>query len=252
MEAGAHSNYSVYEDSGVAVEYQKGVFARTPIKASQEGDTLKVEIGPVEGSYPGMLRTRGYEIRLPCDWPPASVTVNGVAIRHATARDKDTQTGWSFEGNTLTTVIPTPRSSTAGVVTIIVKRAAGLTARRNELDGFAGAMTRLRGSYDAMNQLWPVSQPPDVLVEAMQTGDRLSYHPENAVDEITHFHDLLSKAQAAIAQIDSGFAARMDSYVKAMQNSRNQPPTPVDYVAEAKRRVDAVTRARNQVEAAGK
>ena len=78
MEAGAHSNYSVYEDSGVAVEYQKGVFARTPIKASQEGDTLKVEIGPVEGSYPGMLRTRGYEIRLPCDWPPASVTVNGV------------------------------------------------------------------------------------------------------------------------------------------------------------------------------
>jgi len=56
----------------VAIEYQKGVFARTPIKASQEGDTLKVEIGPVIGAYPGMLKTRGYEIRLPGDWPPAS------------------------------------------------------------------------------------------------------------------------------------------------------------------------------------
>jgi hypothetical protein len=25
----------------------------------------------VEGSYPGMLKTRGYEVRLPADWPPA-------------------------------------------------------------------------------------------------------------------------------------------------------------------------------------
>ena len=32
------SSYEVYEDSGVAVDYQKGVFARTPIKATQTGD----------------------------------------------------------------------------------------------------------------------------------------------------------------------------------------------------------------------
>ncbi len=56
---GATSSYSVYEDSGVSVEYQQGVFARTPIKATQTGDTLRVEIGPVKGSYPGMLKTRG-------------------------------------------------------------------------------------------------------------------------------------------------------------------------------------------------
>ena len=34
-------------------EYQRGVFTRTPIKATQTGDTLRVEIGPVEGSFPG-------------------------------------------------------------------------------------------------------------------------------------------------------------------------------------------------------
>ena len=74
--ANQHS-YSVYEDSGISVDYQRGVFARTPIKATQTGDTLRVEIGPAEGSFPGMLKTRGYELRLPADWPPASVTVNG-------------------------------------------------------------------------------------------------------------------------------------------------------------------------------
>ncbi len=53
---GATSSYSVYADSGVSVEYQRGVFTRTPIKATQNGDTLRVEIGPVQGSYPGMLQ----------------------------------------------------------------------------------------------------------------------------------------------------------------------------------------------------
>jgi alpha-glucosidase (family GH31 glycosyl hydrolase) len=55
LASGSSSNYSVYEDSGASVEYQSGVFARTPIKAAQTGDTLRVEIGPVQGSYPGML-----------------------------------------------------------------------------------------------------------------------------------------------------------------------------------------------------
>ena len=94
------SSYSVYEDSGVSVEYQRGVFARTPIKATQTGDTLNVEIGPVEGRYPGMAKARGYELRLPADWPPAAVTVNGVAVKQAGPLGKN---GWSFEGNTLTT-----------------------------------------------------------------------------------------------------------------------------------------------------
>ncbi len=61
LKPGASSSYSVYEDSGVSVEYQCGVYARMPIKATQTGDTLRVEIGPVEGSYPGMIRNRGYE-----------------------------------------------------------------------------------------------------------------------------------------------------------------------------------------------
>ena len=111
----------MYEDSGVSVEYQKGVFARTPIKATQtdaapmqmpspNSDTLRVEIGPVEGSYPGMLKTRGYELRLPADWPPVSVTVNGKALKPVKPGEAG---GWTFEGNTLTTIIPVPAESTA-------------------------------------------------------------------------------------------------------------------------------------------
>jgi alpha-glucosidase len=242
---GESSNYSVYEDSGVSVEYQRGVFARTPIKAEQKGDTLHVEIGPVEGGYPGMLKTRAYELRLPADWPPAAVTVNGVAVKQAGA---DKKVGWRFVGNTLTTVIPVPRESVAAKVVIEVRRAKGLTARRGELDGFAGSMTRLRAAYDALQQSWPVASPPDALIDAMQSGDRLRYHPERAVEEIAHFHAVLPKAQSAVAATGVDFARRVEDYAKKMAAN---PQRPVDMEGQKQARLDAMKRAQAMVDAAG-
>jgi hypothetical protein len=204
---GTSSSYSVYEDSGVSVEYQRGVFARTPIKATQSADTLRVEIGPVQGSYPGMLKTRAYELRLPDDWPPASITVNGVAVRRA---DPDGKGGWSFVGNTLTTVIPVPSAAVSAREVIEVRRAAGLTARRSELDGFTGAMARLRGAYDAVQQTFPFASASEQLVDAMQTGDRLGYHPERAVDEIAHFHHVLPSAQSSLTSLEPVFLQRLN------------------------------------------
>jgi alpha-glucosidase len=245
---GTTSSYSVYEDSGVAVEYQRGVFARTPIKAAQTGDKLRVEIGPVERGYPGMPQRRGYELRLPADWPPASVTVNGVTVKQAGPLGKG---GWSFEGNTLTTVIPVPSFSVASKVTIEVRRADGLTARRNELDGFAGAMTRLRDAYEAMRDTSPVADAPDVLIDAMQAGDRLSYHPESAQEEIAHFHKVLPEAQAAVAAIGANFTPRLEEYAKQLL-ARNWFPAKVDMAAQKQHRLDAVARAERLVTEAGK
>ena len=250
---GTSSSYSVYEDSGVAVEYQHGAFTRTPIRATesgaaQTGDTLRVEIGPVEGGFNGMLKARGFEVRLPADWPPASVTVNGVAVKRAGPTGKG---GWRFEGNTLTTVIPVASTSTAGKVVVEVRRAAGLMAKRGDLDGFAGTITRLRGAYDAMNETNPISEPPDVLVDAMQTGDRLSYHPETAVEEIARLHEELPKAQAALAEIGKAFEGRVNLF---MERQKNHPEhgVAVDYEAEGRVRLAAMTRAQLYLEAAGK
>jgi len=76
LAAGQTSSYTLYEDSGEAVAYQRGVCAWTKLSATQKGDDLEVEIAPVSGRYSGIPLKRGYEVRLPGDWPPASVTVN--------------------------------------------------------------------------------------------------------------------------------------------------------------------------------
>lgn len=240
LEPGASNNYWLYEDSGAAVEYQRGVFARTPIKATQTGDTLRVEIGPVEGEYPGMLKSRSYELRLPADWPPERVTANGVPVHRAGPTGKG---GWSFEGNTLTTVIPVSEASAETKVVIEVHRAAGLAAKRGELDGFAGAMTRLRTAYDAMQQTSPISRPPDPLIDAMQSGDRIGYHPENAEAELDHFHEVLPQAQAALDEIAKTFSDRVERMAK--QRINGIPPEEMD--KEKQERLDALARAQKNV-----
>jgi alpha-glucosidase len=198
---------------------------------------LTVDIGPIEGSYPGMLKERAYEVRLPADWPPTSITVNGAAVHQADSTDKG---GWRFEGNTLTTIVPVETIGVTDKVAVEIHRTAGLAARRSEIDGFAGAMTRLRGTYDALQKTWPVSGPPDPLIDAMQTGDRLAYHPERIQEEIAHFREALPKAQAAVGAIQQGFSQRMDDYLKSMSKNALQP---ADMEAQKRSRLDALAQA---------
>ena len=244
LQPGSTSNYSVYEDSGVAVEYQRGAFTRTPIKATQSGDTLRIEIGPVQGSFPGMLRARAYELRLPADWPPAAVTVNGAVVKRAAAPGEK---GWVFAGNTLTTIIPVPSRSVDAKATIEVRRAAGLSARRSELDGFAGRMTRLRAAYDALQQTAPVSASPDLLVDAMQSGNRLGYHPERAVEELAHFRQLLPQAQSAVAALDEPFSQSLTKMIE----KKSATTSPAELEAQKQRRLDLLHRAQKLVVEAG-
>jgi alpha-glucosidase len=250
LDPGTSSNYAVYEDSGRSIDYQRGVYACTPIKAAQDGDTLRVEIGPAEGSYPGMPKTRGYELRLPADWPPAAVTVNGAPVAKAGVTGEG---GWRFDGNTLTTVIPVAEGSVDQKATIEVRRADGLTARRGELDGFAGAMVRLRGAYDAINVMSRMLATPDPIVDAMQSGDRLSYHPDNAVEELAHFHAMVPQAQNAIATVDKEVRQRMDESLKFIsEETRNMgADSPFNADAQKQRLLDALARAQKLAGEAG-
>ena len=157
--------------------------------------------------------------------------------------------GWSFEGNTLTTIIPVASLSTASKVTIEVHRAAGLMAKRGDLDGFNGAMARLRGTYDALNMTPPAAAPPDILIDAMQTGDRIGYHPELAQKEIAHFHQLLPQAQATVSKLVLDTQKHLDELARrASQHSAVQ----VDIPSEKQKRADALSRAAKLMSDIGK
>jgi alpha-glucosidase len=198
MHDGQHSSYTVYEDGSKSETYKQSVCAWTQIDAHRAGSTLDVDVAPVRGHYAGMLQTRSYEVRLPADWPPTSITVNGRTLNPAHNTEDP---GWHYDGNTLTTVIRLPKIATTEHVRLRIQRDPALVAHQARLDGFPGAITRLRSAYDALNQTSPRAWSPESLILAMQTGDRLSYTPSHASAEIGHFQDSFQKAILSLREV---------------------------------------------------
>ncbi len=199
---GQGTSYRVYEDDGIGVKYQEGICRWIPVEAQQRGDELTVHVKVAEGALPPNAATRRYELRLPADWPPESVTVNGRSISLTTGDEP----GWCYEGNAATTVIKTGPLATTADVTIHVRRSAGSIGRRAVINGLAGALTRLRGAYTALMLDHPHVTPPDALVEAYQTGRRLSYHPEEATRETANLWHQLGAVRESIAPWVSALA----------------------------------------------
>jgi alpha-glucosidase len=125
---------------------------------------------------------RGYELPLPEDWPPVSVTANGVPLQF-TLNTKEP--GWRLEGKTLTTIVPVTAADVHQATTIMVRRAPGSVSSRNLLDGFAGRMRRRREAYDTFSADYPAtSAVPNDVTTAMQTGNRIGYYPNTARSEM--------------------------------------------------------------------
>ncbi len=57
---GADAQFSLYEDDGVSFAYERGECARIPFVWDEAGAQLTV--GEREGSYPGMVLSRGIEV----------------------------------------------------------------------------------------------------------------------------------------------------------------------------------------------
>jgi alpha-glucosidase len=114
-------------------------------------------------------------------------------------------------------------------------------------------MNRLRATYDALNVMSRMGAPPDPLVDAMQTGDRLSYHPETATEEVAHFHAVLPQAQSAVAGVGNLFRPRIEEVVKwAQDENRNMGGEAFNADAQRQRLLDALDRAEKLAGEAGK
>jgi hypothetical protein len=244
---GQTSQYTLYEDAGNTRDYQQGRAAWTKITASQQNGGLEVNIAPVQGQYLGMPAQRAYELQLPGDWPPQSVTVNGQALGYSSGAST---VGWRFEGNKLTTVITVPGLEVKKNVTIEVRRAANLLTRQAELDGFAGTMTRLREAYDALNETWPIGWSPDDLIEAMQTGDRLSYDPQLAAQQIARLRKLMPTITASIDALEKNLTEQERQDLVRRLNEEYQQKSAGSLAADYKNKISRARAAVADIETA--
>jgi len=58
---GASGSFTLYEDDGVSYGYEKGAFARIPLRYDDASGTLSM--GARSGSFPGLVATRTFNVR---------------------------------------------------------------------------------------------------------------------------------------------------------------------------------------------
>ncbi len=194
---GNSGSLRLYEDEGNSVGYQHDECAWTPIRQSGWADgLLTLAIGAVEGSYPGMSRERSYEIRLPGTLPPTSAGCNGTDLAYAPIEGS---VGWRYDGSRAMTVVTLPRSLRSSTLTLVVRSHVPGEEQLRVTSTVAGLLSRLRRSMSIVNHEWPKEWSPDSLVAAVQTGHRVTLHPETAQSEFTALRKNLPKILDQVA-----------------------------------------------------
>lgn len=71
------NTFELYEDDGISLDYQKGIYSTTSLQYTQEGGKATVTVHPSAGSYPGQVSKRAYRLELPGIAETSKVKVNG-------------------------------------------------------------------------------------------------------------------------------------------------------------------------------
>lgn len=198
---GGSDTTRVYEDQGNGLGYQNDQYAWTSVYHTMTGErSLKLQVLPVDGSFPGMQSERRHVIRFPHSWPPTEVTYNGSKSLRRTDDDK---VGWHYNGSSFTTVIQLPPSSVHDTASVEVTFAAPMDDPR--LDGMRGYTARLHQGMDLLNSLWLKDWTPEALIDLYQTGRRIEFRPRTAEQELAAFYQELPKILGELPTLDGSY-----------------------------------------------
>jgi hypothetical protein len=209
---GATGEGNLYEDAGDTLGYKTSEFAWTHFHQQRLQDgTLQIQIMPAGGGFAGMPAARSYELRLNSSWPAASITVNGVAIPfngpEAPNKGKPAA-GWRYDGETTTTIINLPEFFVSTTIDVRVAFLAHTAEDDRLLDGAPGRFARLHGAMHMMENTWPQGWAPDNLMEAAQTGRRMTIQPKSAPEELRKLEKAWPEILKTIDTLDVPRAAR--------------------------------------------
>jgi alpha-glucosidase (family GH31 glycosyl hydrolase) len=171
----------IYADAGNTLGYKTNEYSWTEVRQARQGNHATITVMPASGSYPGMPSERAYEILMAATWPPQAVSINGQ--RAPSSRD-GAAPGWCYDGDHLTTIIRVPKQPVSQRVEIEVTFATELLAKDALLEGAAGKIARVKRAMAMAEMSWPNGWAPDVMLDAAQTGNRISLHPETAAHEL--------------------------------------------------------------------
>ena len=173
---GGDGETSIYEDDGKSKDYSTA-YATTKITKRTEGNKVVITIAPRKGEFEGATATTSYELRLPANYPPQSVRVDGKELKYSRYAEAGE---WGYDGYTLAPYIVLGEIDNKKGCTVEVVFAEGDLAKQDKLFGMQGIVNRCitltaemkeayGGYYDSLAMLpdfyLNISQAPNFITE---------------------------------------------------------------------------------------
>ena len=173
---GGDGETSIYEDDGKSKEYSTA-YATTKVTKRCEGNKVVITIAPRNGEFEGASATTSYELRLPANYPPKSVRVDGKELKYSRYAEVGE---WGYDGYTLAPYILLGDIDNKKGCVVEVEFAEGDLAKQDKLYGMQGIVNRCvtltaemkeayGGYYDSLAMLpdfyMNISQAPNFITE---------------------------------------------------------------------------------------
>ncbi len=119
--ANYQSEFTLYEDDGITIGYQKNQVRTTRLTQNQKNDSLIVTIYPSQGDYQKAPVNRKSELRVICEKSPYSISLNnGILPKFKSASSLDTSdSGWLFDATKRILVAKAPSLPVETIKTFI-------------------------------------------------------------------------------------------------------------------------------------
>ena len=186
---GGDGETTIYEDDGKSKEYSTA-YATTKVTKRTEGNKVVVTIAPRKGTYEGATATTTYELRMPANYPPKAVRVNGKELKYARYAEVGE---WGYDGYSLAPYILLGEIDNAKGCTVEVEFAEGDLAVQDKLYGIQGIVNRCVVLTAEFKELYakyydPYPLLPDYYMNVSQAPNFITEFPQNIHENIENYY----------------------------------------------------------------
>ena len=213
---GGDGETTIYEDDGKSKEYSTA-YATTKVTKRTEGNKVVITIAPRKGTFEGATATNSYELRLPANYPPKSVRVDGKEFKYARYAEVGE---WGYDGYTLAPYIVLGEVDNSKGCTVEIEFAEGDMAAQEKLYGMQGIVNRcvaltaeFKETYGEYYDPYPLL--PDFYMNVSQAPNFIMEFPQDIHKSVENYYKSLAECLVEVEKMDK-FPAEFRLRVKAL------------------------------------
>ncbi len=200
---GGDGETTIYEDDGKSKDYTTE-FATIKVTKRTEGDKVVITIAPRQGNYKGAVATNSYELRMPANYPPKSIRVDGREWKYSRYAERNE---WGYDGYTLAPYIFINDVDNSKGCVVEIEFAKGDLAAQDKLYGIQGVVNRcisltakFKEEYGKRYDPYPLL--PDFYMNVSQAPNFITESPKDIHKCVKNYYDSHTKCLVEIDKME--------------------------------------------------